>query len=560
MVDAASSTAAGWRSRTRAMLVWAGLLALGAVLLVGRFDWREADGRYARIAYFTSLYFFLLAIPLCHGLVRAITGRARVAQLSAAALALAFCLPYHWLGLARWRLMVRVFDPPASTRMTWLPAAIGRSDFPGESLFFIALLVVFAAAVWAACGRGVAPQKWLRRSAPLLAAFAAIVIQTWLHTSLRSPYVYTQYFEAETWNHKCMLEGGMAAVNGDVGFFTTLSDMFNGVPHPVETMLLRRSFVHWLSSPFTYFWNPFHVFLILNPLIWLAAVGAAYGFARRVTGDERTAMLTAALVCMGNGFIYFAAQPMHYVAGFAIVIFALYLFEVLVVERQAWLVYGVALGLCAATYDLFPLYPALLILALYRRVSWRVTVPALLLSLCVYGGFLAVAYRGLHLPNNSYNTDHGTSAATNMLALFKTGGFGALYLAMVGLGRTLSQNLLFAFFVLETLAAGAMLLLAQRRQQVLLLILCIPVVLLNTYLYLGGIKWATTLLIELPRLSYIAYPAIYLALAIGLARLPRRWPALPLAAIFLWHNVDVFGLPNMHFHFYFPQRLLFLKG
>jgi hypothetical protein len=64
----------------------------------------------------------------------------------------------------------------------------------------------------------------------------------------------------------------------------------------------------------------------------------------------------------------------------------------------------------------------------------------------------------------------------------------------------------------------------------------------------------------LPRVSYIAYPGIYLLAALGLTegcrRLFARWPrwagAGPyvfLAAVFVLNNIDVLGVPAIYYYF-----------
>jgi hypothetical protein len=541
-------------------LAWLGVLAAGALLLYGRYDWQEAGGKFARSGYLSSLYFFLLVVPTAYYLTRVLSGRVVAARAVAAVVFVAGALPYHWLGLQRFRAATVIYPAPADTRMRWFPAALSEGGFPYEPLFFLTLALAFGLAVWLIAG-GARTRSVPRRLWPLLAAFAAIVVQMWMHTSLRSPYTYTQYFEEATWNHKCLLPGGQAAVNGDIRFFTTLNDLFNGLPGRVDTMLLRRSFVHYLSSPFTYFWNAFHVYLVLNALLWLAAVVCGYGWARKVVhpDDRRAPLLVAALVCIGNGFIYFAAQPMHYLAGYAAVMIALYLYEALVVERRLWLLYGVAFGLCAATYDLFPLFPALLVYGAFRKARLRDTALGLAVALVVYFGFPALAFQVLRLPNNAYNTDHGTSALAHILTTLRHPDAGDLYYDVVGFFRVYGQNLLLAFFVVEALVAAVALLVLPRRQQLLVAILLLPSFLLNAYLYFGKVPWAGTLIIELPRFTYSAYPAVYLAAALGLARLPWRWAWAAVGVLFLWHNVDVLGLPDMHFHFYFPQKLFFLR-
>jgi hypothetical protein len=65
----------------------------------------------------------------------------------------------------------------------------------------------------------------------------------------------------------------------------------------------------------------------------------------------------------------------------------------------------------------------------------------------------------------------------------------------------------------------------------------------------------------LPRLAYIIYPAIYLLAAIGLVEggraifqnYPRMSAALPflfIALVFVFNNLDSFGVPAMYYHFY----------
>ncbi len=544
----------------RPLLIWAAASALGAALLAGRFDWQEAGGRFARPAYLCSLFFLLITPAVAHQLARALGSRPAVARAIAGALLLIECLPYHWLGLQRFRLTTTIYPPPPDTRMEWFPAALARGGFPHEVPFFLALAVIAALLVWLAGGGPRRPRaSWPAWLSPVIAAFVLILLQTWLHTSLRSPYTYTQYFEEGTWHHRCLLPGGFAAVNGDVGFFTTLNDLFNGLPRPVQTMLLRRSFLHYLSSPFTYFWNPFHVYLVLNTVLWLVAVLCTYGWARRAIGDARVAMFAAALVCIGNGFVYFAAQPMHYLAGYAAVAVLLFLFELLMVDQRRPVLFGVLLGLCAATYDLFPFYPGLLIYGLVRHAPWKRTLVALAISLAVYGGFILVAYRIAGLPNNAYNTDHGTRALAQILATLRHPRPGELYWQSVNLVRVYAQNLAFAFFLVESAIAVAALLWMSPERRRLVLAVMAPAAILNVYLFFGQVPWAGTLLIELPRFTYIAYPAVYLAVALVLARLRPRWAWAALGLLFVWHNVDVFGLPDMHFHFYFPQKLFFLR-
>src|SRR5215204_936261 len=47
----------------RTVATWLALLALGAVLLYGRYDWSPAVHTYSKTAYVLSLYLFVLTVP-----------------------------------------------------------------------------------------------------------------------------------------------------------------------------------------------------------------------------------------------------------------------------------------------------------------------------------------------------------------------------------------------------------------------------------------------------------------------------------------------------------------
>jgi hypothetical protein len=440
--------------------------------------------------------------------------------------------------------------------MVWFPKALRDGGFPHEGWFFCALALAGGLACWA----------WARRhprgrAELIAAAWGLILMQTCLHTSLRSPYSYTQWAEdGATWSSKALFSDGSGVVNGDVAHFLGLNDLFNGYPTPITTWLLRRPYAHFLAAPFTFFCNPFLVFLVLNAAWWMAAVACGYDYALRLTGNTRTARLFAALVLMGNGFIYFAAQPMSYLAGYASVMVILCLHERLLVETRAPWLFGAALALCSLVYDLFPLYVGLVALGVYRRVPLGANLRALGLAGALYGGYLYIAYDLLGLPDPGYNSRLMLSALPNIAEMARHGSFDVWYRTGVGLVRTLAQNLLFAFLGAETLAALLLILLARRsRIPRVAAVLLVPTLVLNAVLYVGQVHWNADLLIELPRLSYIAYPAVYLVLADGLARLRPRVIAGLMVLVFAWHNVDVLGLPEAYFHFYFPDPIYFQR-
>jgi hypothetical protein len=87
-----------------------------------------------------------------------------------------------------------------------------------------------------------------------------------------------------------------------------LENYFLGIPGLKTLMLLRRSFIYYLSSQVVYFVNPYYVFLIVNIVLWFTASICSFYFVKRWF-SARTALLTGDLVATGTGFIYSVAQP-----------------------------------------------------------------------------------------------------------------------------------------------------------------------------------------------------------------------------------------------------------
>ncbi len=551
----------------RAALKWAGLLAAASLLLSGRFDFHEAGGQYARQGYLSSLYFLWLVIPTSYFLTLELSGRRGLARAACAVTFAVTSLPLHWLRLDRFRRVTTLFDADSVVpRLAWFPQN-SQSGAPHERWLLLALVLGFAAVAWL-CTRETG--RW-RRLWPWVALLALLALQTGLHTSMRSPYTYTPHFESPNkWYHGYLLPNGKAAVNADAIFFTSLEDHFNAIPRPIHPLLIRRSFIEYLSAPFSYFWNPYYVYLIFNPLLWLAAVACTYAYALELFGGQLEARLAAALAASGSGFIYYVAQPTSYLAGFAGVIFVFYLYERFLVRKGdpprvgRALIYGALLGLLAATYDLFPFFAALLVYGWLRRVSVRDTAIAIAFGLAIPAGFVALQFQILHVPRDQTNAVVLWHTGAHLLHhLGHTSLVGAIELGE-GLTAGFWQSLVFAFTLVAALLAAAGLFCADRGQRARIGTLLLPAFFTVGYLYLGGAEWGRVALADLPRFSYVAYPAIYLGAALALARLGaalraplgRRLAGLiPWAVvglIFLLHNVDVLGYPALNYHFYWP--------
>jgi len=571
----------------RAGLLWLAVLAAALVLLSGRYDWSAGVREYSWHAYASSAYMLVITLPVLYYLLAFFTQRRLLAALVTAAAALAASLPYRWLGLERFYYCRNhpAFwpnaDPGSPPATDWLPGSLrDLHAMPHEGLIF-ALLV--------AAGVGVALVYWRRGRAaerlsgaspqtPIwfwLGIYLLIVLQTWLHLGLRSPYVYLTHYEKPLsenyWYVSYLFPGGMGASNADYVVFRDLEEYFMGIPRELNNMLMRRSYVMYVSSQFSYFHNPFYFYLGLNVALWFGACCCGYHYARPLF-NERIARYFAFLIGCGPGFIMYAAQPMNYVAGLAAVIILLFLLERLIVCRpdtqagtpappaaaRNCLLYGGALGIASMVYDLFPLYPLLLIYVWYRRAPVRWLCVSLAVALAMYFGFLILQTRVLGVAIVEYNAAYIGGSFDNICHLFQTARRSVWYSTLLGFLANYVSHLGYAFFAVPLFLAVLGALFGANRQHVrLALLLAFPSFGAAAFLYFGGSYLAT-----MPRFVYIAYPSIYLLAAVFIdelrayAQAHAPWlpaqvaPALLLAPVFALNNVDVFGYPQMYYWFY----------
>jgi hypothetical protein len=573
--------------------VWAAVLAAGAALLRGRFDLSPPALEHTRRSYASSLFLFVLTVPTAYYLLRGPTGptlRPRVALAFSAALFTLLTLPYRWLGLTRWHHEINAVlwsDTSPAPQLSFLPTTFPVESFPGERLFFPALMIAFALIAIVAMTRWMArpaptPRAALRVAGPWIAAYAAILLQSWLHTGLRSGYTIAAFFETGTeqdWHSTYLFPDRQGAVNADFPYFWSLDRYFQGVPELPRTMIFHRPFAHYLGSQLSYFINPFLVYLVLNTLLWLAAAGCFHAFVLRVSGRARLATWAAAFVCIGNGFSYFVAQPKFYVAGYAATAMSLYAFDVLQSDAahggdsmfERWLrvlLCGVALGLLAATYDAQPMLCGLVALAVYRRFNLLRALVSVGIGFAVPWAYAKLQFGVLGLEVDLGNQGIAEEVVRNVRELVAQPQRGQIYYLVSHWVPTLAQNLTFAFMFVALALATLGVFVAQRsRERWLIVTLLVPTLLLDLVLCLGHVTWYRWAFAELARLSYIAYPAIYLGAALALDRLAGRgnsgfrttaaWSALVLVGV--WQSCDAFGFVSPVVHFYFPDQTPWLN-
>jgi hypothetical protein len=335
-------------------------------------------------------------------------------------------------------------------------------------------------------------------------------------------------------------------------------------------MMIRRSFLPYLSSQGSYFFSPYYVHLILNMGLWVIACICAYRYARLVWSNSVAPYFTF-LVATAPGFIMYVAQPMSYLAGYAVIIILLYLFEYLIVRNTdlkmgAFALFGSCLGLGMLVYDIFPLLVIFFVYAYSRKISSRGVLLILLIALGVYSGFLILQAYGLNMllsPSNGQFLALGFVGVYELIARLE---IGEIYSLSASFLRLFMGSLGNAFLVLPVALAfiGAALI-REKSRLWLVLLLAIPALLPLIILHYGQVYWNDYALASFPRFAFVAYPLVYLLASDflvevrnSLARKGRStlglvipWSLLGL--VFLLNNVDAFGYPELYILFYFAE-------
>jgi hypothetical protein len=561
-IAAARRPAAAWRT-ARSYAVWALLIVVGLVLLYLRYDWGGAEDRYAERGFLLSAYLFVLTLPTSYYLTRRVLRSSAGAAVATGIVFVATTLPWHLLGLARFayyadRARYFSFDQIGRTPAhEWLPEGTLRS-FPYDWIFMPLVLATGVALIWGVW--------WLRnrggavaaRTVPILltAAFAAICLQTYLHTSVRAPGTYnTQFWQGATtpwWYVVAHFRDGSGAVEADQFVFTPLEEYFQGTPADGNNMLVRRPLSFYAVAQASYFINTFYVWIGLNCLFWLAAVVATGRWVGRVA-SPRAGVFAAALVTFGPGFVAWVGTTAMYLQAYAAVIIALCLFEDLVVRsggrrRADVVLFSGALTLCMLIYDLLPLAVSLLAYGLARRVRARPLLLSLGASLAASRVFplLVTGVLGIDIDDtNSKQLTEGLDAVKH-LVLHPT--LNAWYGWSTTLLPTFGRQLLQAFFVLPVLIA----IVALPRLKDRALRILVAALFVTGFGVVAVLQIGHQVVGQAPRMVYPVFPAVCLLAALALAAIPpagrlrRAAPWAAIAVIAVLTNIDIFGYPSLY--------------
>ena len=573
----------------RDALVWVLVLAGGLALLRGRFDFGAEQELFSWRSYLSSSFFFVLTLPTTYYLLAAAPLRRGVRLGLTTLLFVVLTLPWVSLKLERSVVEMSFWEAPQPEPVpTFFPRAWFDEGFPHDKAFFLVLVVTFAALAIALVYRGLTIRAGslahaARATAPSILAYAAICLQTWAHTSMRSGYSLNAYLfaapEHQNWYVLFLYPegGGRGAVSADLPYWWGLDYYFQGVPWLPPTMLLRRAFVPYLGSNLGYLVHPYLAYLALNTLLWFGAVAAFHRFTLTMTGRRDLARYAAALVCVGNGFVYFVGQPFAYLGGFCCAALVPWVYVQFLSKNDALSrlrVVPVAMGfaLCALTYDIFPVLLAMVGLSLLCRAGTLRSLAAMALALGFYCAFLHLQFTVLGLTEDPSNELAITTAKNGLLELVQHPLPGKIYQLSVTFLPKLLQSLGYAFQLVAVALAVAGVWSARRRKTTRIFVLLLsPALLAGAFFHYGqatfdfsNSQWGEIPMIELARISYVAFPAIYFGAALGLARL-RQWFATSwfaagagaaiwifIVALGLWQNADAFGFVTPAFHFYHP--------
>jgi len=563
------------------ILLWISLLSLGLLLLYGRYDWL-LNPLHARIGFVCSAYYFLIVTPVLFYLVQEFTENSWFAFAVTGIWFFVATLPYHWLNLEKFFYPLETLYPqkdflanlkPLVSGPDWFPQAFrSLPAIPHEGVIFSVLAIM---------GIGIAVllvfrEHRLKKTVGLvLLAYAIVLIETWLHLSHRSPYLYYTLFDtdpsANRWFIAYMFPNGKGAVNLDMAVFRAVELLFMGKPY-ISDMLFRRSVYFYFSSQISYFFNLYYVALVFNIFLWIAAVVCGYLFTRKYW-SERVARLTAGLIATGPGFIMFVAQPMNYLAGYAVIMILIYLFERLVIEQAHKIhksfLFASILGLASLNYDLFPFYVFIFGYGLSQKVDWKRLLGISTVAIILYSGALLVYTRGLGIQIATSNSQFATGTLYGVYQFIKTATADLWYIKFREYFGQFFLNIGSVFLVLPVVFALLGLpLLKGRIQRLFILYIFLPALLLQAVLQFGN-----SIIYQLPRLYFMVYPGVYILAALFLdsvsqalpaSRLARLAPALPwigLALIIVLNNIDVWGIPSLYYHLYWsaPQNTFLLK-
>jgi hypothetical protein len=555
---------------------WATCLALYAGLSAGRYDWSLPSRDFAVRGYALQLFFSALFFPTLYYILAPLGIQRVWRQIACASLGLIYAFPHHWVGTDRYYLFrqgrtfwdSRRYSLP-KPEPDWFWGALHHlPSIPYEALFFFLLLGTGLLVIkrWRNAHPVAKDPAWLR---PLpYVVFAMIVLQTWLHLSLRSPYTYVPHYMVPiSYNYWCntyLFEGAKGVVNFDYYLFRAAELIFLDDNHLLP-VLPGRIFPMFISSPWSAFINPYYVWLVFNVAAWSLACIAIYHLALGEFGMQ-CAFFSTLFMASAQGIIVYVAQPSVYV--FAItgvsILLALqqWLFDPKRFRPAHALLFGPICTFFLLTYESQPWLVGLAVIAWLRGFNLRWTLLSLAWAFFLYECYFAI----FNVLPQLYSQPPliGINPMDNIMAMLEGFHFSMLFQrSLLSLGD-FCVVMTHAFNVcLVPALCGLALAGSTSKRHLSLLAFAVPAFLTYMFFDLGFSTYN-----QYPRLVYSAYPLIYMLCGLCLAKLatcprfihrPRVGMGLAILIVLLhatWVNADVFGHPHIY-NYWFCWRPAF---
>src|SRR5271157_2092323 len=561
----------------RTGVLWMLYLGAALVILWGRYAWVTSGSPYSRRGFLDSAYMLVFTLPTAYYLLKKFIRVRFGPEALVLILTVILVLPYHWLGLEKFQYQPFYSYSWQGIDLSKFPAF--AQDLPGgistlgqviPFLFpFLTFLIVLGLISAFICTYSQTARLFKNRPIELafwLGLFVLVILETWIHLSYHSPilaYAYNDRTQLSGWYAVPLFPGNQGIMMGDFHIWRDLEAHFMGSPFTPDLELIRRSYLFYLTSQFSYFISPYYVYIARNILLWFGASGAMFLLAKRITGQVGSAIFTALLTATGTGFILYSAEYPANFAGYAIIPIILWIFfKFIEAEDQTvwdYLLFGCFLGLASLVYDIYPWYLAILGIAGILKKPMTKVILSLGFSAVVYAGFLVIQARVLGFKLSNPNTDFITSSLMNLFGYLVHLDYRSLYLLTLRGFDLYFYTLAAIFLVLPLFLAGAGLALIRDRRTFLLLFTfwAIPFLTFLVLLY-GNQSWLKAPLVALPRLHYTNFLWVYLASGYCLnsirvklkagkhAFLSMAIPIVIILILFLLNNADVFGWHQLY--------------
>jgi len=541
-------------------------VALGLILLIGRYEWSATVIPYSTRSYVVTALFWILFLPVVHFLLKDFTKLRGNAVWVTRSLVIIFCLPDVWLGLSRFRFAGGFFDwrEPGLPlpQEIWFPKALFHlPDFPNEFLFFAGMLLLGFTVL------KILPQTRSSWKIPF-GIYVLILFETFLHMSVRSPYSYIPHHEAPAsekyWYLDYLFSNAQGAVNLDYPMYKAAEDLFIGKQTTLICLFLRL-FPMFISTPFSRFINPYYVWLFLNLCVWSVGIFAIHRLTLSLF-DRRVAIFASIFMASSLGLIHYVAQPKVYVFGIVGVIILLAIQDALFKDAQSRFNHIFLFGGCFALFLLcFDGQPWIIVLPVAAWVRGKEnpskTIIGVFIGFIIYKSYLAIFHKLPYLIEREPVATGGGHPVDNLLITLKHFE-GSKILRLLLRDLQDFPSALFHAFNLATFLALIGIFWTKGRERLYLLVLFIPAFLIWSLMELGESFYT-----EFPRLVYSAYPAVFILAGVALATIEQRLQPkvflrlgltislLLMLTNIVYANLDVFGFPQIYFHWFFRTRI-----